>query len=123
MDYFYAGTNSPAAGLVNYYFKSKFTANTFFIAADYHHFSVQNEMAATIQKDLGDEIDLTANYNLNKFTSIELGYSMMFAATDAMKAAKGQASATTFDKIGKWGYVMLNIRPDFFFTKPVAIKQ
>ncbi|MEJ6980457.1 alginate export family protein [Pedobacter sp. P351] len=122
MDYFYAGTNSPAAGLLNYYMKSKFTANEFFITADYHHFAVANKMAATPQKDLGDEIDLVANYTLNKFTSVELGYSMMFAARDAMKAAKGQ-TATNLDKQAKWGFISLNIRPDFFFTKPVAIKQ
>jgi hypothetical protein len=123
MDYFYAGTNSPTNGLVNYYLKSKFTANTFFITADYHHFAVQNAMASTVQKDLGDEIDLVVNYNLNKFTGIELGYSMMFAARDAMKAAKNQPAAMNVDKIGKWGFISLNIRPDFFFTKPVAIKQ
>jgi hypothetical protein len=122
MDYFYVGTGSPAAGLNNYYFKSKFTANTFFITADYHHFSTANKMAATIQQDLGDEIDFIANYTLNKFTTVELGYSMMFAARDAMKAAKGQPAATNFSKTGKWGYLMISIRPDFFFTKPVAIR-
>jgi hypothetical protein len=26
-------------------------------------------------------------------------------------------------KTGQWGYLMLNIRPDFFYAKPVAIKQ
>ncbi|MGV3509062.1 MAG: alginate export family protein [Sphingobacteriaceae bacterium] len=112
MDYFYAGTNSPSAGLVNYYLKSKYTANTFFITVDYHHFSVPNAMAATTQKDLGDEIDMAVNYTLNKFTSIELGYSMMFAARDAMSAAKGQ-TLSNLDKIGKWGYLMINIKPDF----------
>lgn len=122
MDYFYAGTNSPTAGLVNYYLKSKFTAKTFLLAADYHHFSVANKMKDIAQKDLGDEIDLTLSYGLNKFTSIDLGYSMMFAATDAMKAAKGQPASAILDNQSKWGYLMLNIRPDFFFNESTRTK-
>lgn len=114
MDYFYAGTNSPATGLVNYYLKSKITAKEFFITADYHHFNLQNKVSADLGKGLGDEVDLAANYTLNKFTTVELGYSMMFANTDVMSAAKSQTTAN-LDKIGKWGYLMINIRPDFFY--------
>jgi hypothetical protein len=47
-------------------------------------------------------------------------------ATDNMTFAKGQATtdvaAATFSKTGTWLYLMINIRPDFFYAKPVAIK-
>ena len=42
-------------------------------------------------------------------------------ATDNMTFAKGQATtdatATTFNKKGTWLYLMINIRPDFFYKK------
>ncbi len=122
MDYFYAPTGSPVAGLKNYYFKTKFTASQFYVTADYHRFETANAMAAINTQKLGDEVDLAINYTLNKFTTVELGYSVM-KATDAMVIAKAQAGApSTYNKTGQFGYLMLNIRPDFLFNKPVAIK-
>jgi hypothetical protein len=47
----------------------------------------------------------------------------MLWGTDSMSIAKGQASTTNWDKNATWFYAMLNIRPDFFYTKPVAIKN
>ena len=58
---------------------------------------------------------------MNKFTNVELGYSVMMA-TDNMSIAKGQVQTVTYDKTGTWLYLMVNIRPDFFYAKPVAIK-
>ena len=112
MDFFYAPTGSPAAGLKNYYLKSKFTAKAFFITADLHHFDTYHSLDATSQKALGDELDLAVNYSLNKFTNIELGFSIM-KATNAMPIAKGQSLAHNYDKTPQFGYLMVNIRPDF----------
>lgn len=126
MDFFYAPTGSPAAGLKDAYFKAKFTANRYSLSADYHYFEVANEMAATTQKKLGNEIDLTLSYNLNKFTTVDFGYSLM-KGTEALTFAKGQATtptiASTFEKTGQFAYFSINIKPDFFFTKPVAIRN
>lgn len=126
MDYFYAGTGAPAGGLNNAYFKTKFTANTFFLGVDYHYFqlnqAMKNASGATIGNYLGSEVDLTANYNLNKFTNVELGYSIM-KASNSMSIAKGLAQTTLYNRTGNWLYLMINIRPDFFYTKPVAIRQ
>ncbi|MBC7409965.1 MAG: alginate export family protein [Arcicella sp.] len=129
MDYFYVGTNSPAGGLNNGYVKAKYTSNNLSVGVDYHSFALNK---ATIKgdgtllgTDLGNEIDFLLNYNMNKFTTLELGYSVMMA-TDNMAFAKGQATtditAKNFDKTGTWLYLMINIRPDFFYTKPMAIK-
>jgi hypothetical protein len=130
MDYFYVGTGSPAGGLNNPYLKVKYSSNLFAFGIDYHHFSLNKDMkkadGTTIGKKLGSEIDFLLNYTLNKFTAIELGYSVM-NATSNMAFAKGQATtdaaAANFRKTGNWFYAMINIRPDFFYSKPVAIKQ
>jgi hypothetical protein len=130
MDYFYVGTGSPAGGLNNIYLKTKYTANAFSAGVDYHHFNLNQPMKKAdgkqIGKKLGQEVDFLFNYNMNKFTNIELGYSLMYA-TDNMPFAKGQAStdvaASAFRKSGTWFYAMLRFTPDFFYSKPVAIKQ
>ncbi|MEA5405070.1 alginate export family protein [Arcicella sp. DC2W] len=129
MDYFYVGTNSPAGGLNNGYFKAKYTTNTVTVGVDYHSFALNKATTkgdgTLVGTDLGNEIDFTLNYNMNKFTNLELGYSVMMATAN-MPFAKGQATtdvaANNFNKTGTWFYAMINIRPDFFYAKPVAIK-
>lgn len=120
MDYFYAGTGSPAGGLDDAYFKFKYTNQNFFFAADYHYFALNQPMkqanGAQIGNYLGSEINLTANYNLSKFTNVELGYGLM-KASNSMSIAKGQAQNTVYNRTGNWFYLMLNIHPDFFATK------
>jgi hypothetical protein len=130
MDYFYVGTGSPAGGLQNPYLKFKYTGNTIAAGIDVHTFSLQKDMkkadGSLVGKNLGTEIDLLLNYNMNKFTNIELGYSLMKASKN-MPFAKAQATtdavADTYRKTGTWFYAMLRFTPDFFYTKPVAIKQ
>lgn len=130
MDYFYVGTNSPAGGLNNAYLKFKYGTPTNSVSVDFHNFALnqatQKSASVLLTKPLGNEIDILYNYQLNKFTGIELGYSVMLAS-DNLAFAKGQATteaaAANFNKTGTWFYAMINIRPDFFYSKPVAIKQ
>ncbi len=130
MDYFYVGTGSPAGGLNNPYFKIKYASNLLTLGLDYHNFSLNKTMkkadGTDVSKNLGSEVDFVLNYNLNKFSNIELGYSIMNAKS-SMTFAKGQATtdavADTYRKSGSWFYAMLKFTPDFFYTKPVAIKQ
>ena len=130
MDYFYVGTGSPAGGLHNPYLKLKYTGNTLSMGLDYHIFLLDKDMkkadGSLVKKQLGNELDFIVNYNMNKFTNIELGYSLM-SAKSSMAFAKGQATtdavADTYRKTGTWFYAMIRFTPDFFFTKPVAIKQ
>jgi hypothetical protein len=130
MDYFYVGTGSPAGGLKNPYLKFKYTGNTLSAGVDFHLFSIDKDMKKTdgtfIDKKLGNELDFLVNYNMNKFTNIELGYSIM-NAKNSMAFAKGQATtdaaAAAYKKTGNWFYAMIRFTPDFFFAKPVAIKQ
>jgi hypothetical protein len=130
MDYFYVGTGSPAGGLNNAYLKAKYTGNVIAVGADFHNFSLNKDMTkgdkTVFDKQLGTELDLTVTYTMNKFTTVDLGYSIM-NATRSMPFAKGQATtdaaANTYRMNGNWVYLMINIRPDFFYAKPVAIKQ
>jgi hypothetical protein len=130
MDYFYVGTGSAAGGLNNPYLKLKYTGNALAFGIDLHSFSLNKDMkkadASLVGKHLGTEIDFLLNYNMNKFTSIELGYSVM-KATANMPFAKGQAAtdaaADGYRKTGTWFYAMLKFTPDFFYAKPVAIRQ
>ena len=129
MDYFYVGTNSPAGGLNNGYLKLKYGTPTTNIGVDLHDFRLNKATlkseAVILDKHLGNEIDILFNHTVNKFTTIELGYSIM-KASESMAIAKGQATtdiaAANFNRTGTWFYLMVNIRPDFLFTKPVAIK-
>ena len=130
MDYFYAGTGSAAGGLNNAYFKIKYISNLLTLGADFHNFRLNQDMkkadGTVIDKKLGNEIDLQLSYAMNKFTNIELGYSVMYA-TASMPFAKAQATtdavADTYNKTGNWFYAMLKFTPDFLYTKPVAIRQ
>jgi hypothetical protein len=130
MDFFYAGSGSPAGGLNNPYLKLKYATNILSVGLDVHAFYLNKDMkkadGSVINKNLGTEGDLQLSYTMNKFTNIEFGYSLM-KATDSMPFAKGQATtdavAATFNKTANWAYLMLKFTPDFFYTKPVAIKQ
>lgn len=130
MDYFYVGTGSPSGGLKNPYFKVKYTGNTLSAGVDFHLFSIDKDMnkadGTFIGKQLGNELDFLLNYNMNKFTNIELGYSMMNAKS-SMAFAKGQATtdaaADAYRKTGNWFYAMIRFTPDFFYAKPGSVKQ
>lgn len=124
MDFFYVGTGSPAGGLRNAYLKLKYTSRILSIGADLHTFSLDKKMllsdATVIGKKLGTELDLVLNYNLNKLTNVELGYSMM-KATKNMPLAKGQATtqvaAQSYDLTPAWFYTMIRFTPDFLSSK------
>ncbi len=130
MDYFYVGTGSPAGGLNNPYLKFKYTARSLVVGVDYHHFSLNKDMekadGTAIGKQLGNEIDVVLNYTMNRFTSIELGGSMMFATVN-MPFAKAQAVtdavADTYKKTGSWLYAMLRFTPDLLYAKAQVAKQ
>ncbi|MEO6315537.1 MAG: alginate export family protein [Chitinophagaceae bacterium] len=129
MDYFYAGTGSPAGGLDNAYLKFKHTSNRLTIGLDLHHFSLNKEMVkadgSRVEKNLGNEVDLLLSYKMNRFTDVDLGYSMMYASGN-MPFAKGQAvtdtAAESYRKTGNWFYAMLKFTPDFMYAKTTKVK-
>lgn len=121
MDYYYVGTGSPIGGLINSQLRAKYTANRYFVTVDYHNFKSDNPVSKDqVTKDLGHEIDVVFNYNVNKFVNMELGYSKYFGATAATAISKGLNAKTT-RREADWAYAMITIRPDFLFVPPVAI--
>lgn len=131
MDYFYVGTGAPIGGLQNIYGRVRYDGKGFFATVDLHHFTTANKsikykkQGATEFEDLGgflgNEIDIVLNYQASRFTNVEFGYSA-FLSTDALAAAKGYKLGSV-DKFNQWAYLQLNIRPEFLYQKPVAIKN
>lgn len=148
MDYFYVGTGSPRAGLQDFYLRGRYDANNFFVTLDVHNFmtagkDVMWRKAATqtvtdpntgaistvpvefekLSSTYGQEVDLVLNYQISRFVNLEAGYSIFFA-TETLAAAKGlPAGKSGYDAINQWGYLQLNLRPEFLYQKPVAIKN
>lgn len=122
MDYYYVGTGSPVGGLQDAYFKVKYQAARFSAGLDAHNFMLAQNVTnagdpgkATIDKNLGYEFDFTVNYSLNKFTALELGYSYMKANNSTEYIKKGTMDVTRHN--ANWAYLMINIKPDFFFKQ------
>jgi hypothetical protein len=118
MDYFYAGTGSPAGGLNNPFVKIKYaSANKRFSSGlDYHYFSLAKDQkditGNAVNKYLGSEFDWVNTYVLNKVTSVELGVSYL-AASKSMEYAKNITPGTS--KLNaSWLYMQINIKPEFF---------
>jgi len=118
MDYFYAASGAPAAGLNNPFLKSRYTSGNGRFTAElaYHYFGLADDQpdikGSPLPKYLGSEIDATLGYGLNKVTAIELGVSWM-GATHSMEYAKGISPGTARLQ-SAWAYLQVNIRPDFF---------
>jgi hypothetical protein len=117
MDYFYSVSGSPAGGLNNPYVKIKFTSDNerFSMELDNHYFFLANKQkdldSKSISKYLGTEFDLTTGYKLNKFTTVDLGFSYL-AATSSMEFAKNlKPDAYRLNSL--WAYLQLNIKPEF----------
>jgi hypothetical protein len=117
MDYFYAVSGSPTAGLSNPFLKAKYTTSNrkFYVELDNHYFFLANNQkdinGLAVSKYLGTEFDLTTDYKLTKVTAIAIGLSYM-AATSSMEYAKNITPGTArLDPV--WAYLQINIRPDF----------
>jgi hypothetical protein len=117
MDYFFAGSGSPAGGLNNPFLKWKYSASggRFIIGLDYHYFAMaagqKDVKGNALDKYLGSELDLLTGYSLNKITSLELGFCHL-AASRSMEYAKGLTPGTARLN-ANWAYLQINIRPDF----------
>ncbi|MCC6185633.1 MAG: hypothetical protein IT256_00620, partial [Chitinophagaceae bacterium] len=117
MDYF---LNIPGdtkqRGLMDIYAKVGFypskKINTY-VTVHYFSFANENKLGAKkIGQSAGTETDFILNYKISPITSLQAGYSMMFA-TQNMELVKG-GNANQFNS---WAYLMLKITPTFFHHK------
>ena len=88
------------------------------IGGTYHLFnseySGKNSKGIAFGKDLGSEFDLTVNYKLNAWTSIQGGWSTYFTNNNTL-VAKSIITSKTVPAIRtpEWAYVMFTVRPTF----------
>ena len=135
MDYFYAGDGHGPAGLKDVYLKSRFTQGSFTTALDVHQFFSGNKVAYTtseapvvttaFESDLGMEVDLVSTYTYSKYVAFEAGYAHFFGTRTLDRIKTNGFPAATSAYVPKqldanWLYLMINIKPDFLYTKPVA---
>jgi hypothetical protein len=117
MDFFYAGTGSPAAGLHNGYLKFLYkAAKKYETAAELHYFALGNEQrngaGEKLAPYLGTELDWIQRYQLNAISQLELGTALLLAS-NSMAPAKAQAPGN-YQRTAWWVYLQLNIRPFLF---------
>lgn len=119
MDYYYAGSSHGNAGLNDFYIKTKYKREKWWLALDVHQFMantavldadmlVSMGMYEAMDPNLGTEIDLTYAYTFSSAFTLQAGYSHMLATktTEAIKGGK-------FDKTQNWAYLMLTFKPNF----------
>jgi hypothetical protein len=117
MDYFYAASGSPTGGLTDPYLKVKYTSANSRLTTELagHYFLLENSQkdlaGVSVSKHLGTELDLTAGYKLNPFTTVDVGLSYM-AATSSMEYAKNITPSTANLK-PVWAFLQINIKPEF----------
>jgi hypothetical protein len=88
------------------------------LSGTYHlfgsEFSGKNKEKIAFGKDLGSELDLTVNYKLNAWTSVQGGWCTYFANNNTFVAKEIITSTKTPDtRTPQWAYIMLTIKPTF----------
>jgi len=88
------------------------------VSGTYHlfnsEFSGKNKKGISFGKDLGSEFDLTINYNLNAWSTVQGGWSTYFINSNVLIAKDMMNSATApVFRTPQWAYVMFTIRPTF----------
>ncbi|RAJ04292.1 alginate export protein [Chitinophaga skermanii] len=112
MDYFYAASGFGQKGLQDYYLKMKYKpAAKCLLLLDIHQFYSASEVV-NHHKQFGTEADLTAQFNINSFVNVDIGYSHFWSTNTLTSATvKNLVNASSNSN---WAYVSLNITPSFF---------
>lgn len=118
MDYFYAGNLHKSAGLSDTYLKLSYksTEKRYSILMVIHQFATGNTILAGTKKyakNLGQEMDLSFTYNINKFLGIMGGYSF-YITSPTIKYLKNTPTARVYQQ---WAWMALNINPTFYKSK------
>lgn len=118
MDYFYAASAFGNRGLQDYYIKLKYLSRKdLTLNAEVHQFYSASDVppsgSISYSRNFGTELDLIASYSLTKIIGIEGGYSY-YRSTDAL-ASPGVKNVTGAQRDNHWAYIMINIKPEFFF--------
>jgi hypothetical protein len=107
--------NLPQQGLVDVF--AGVTAKLlpkFDLNLTYHNFATQKAIDAAGTKDLGSEIDITANYTVNDQFAIQGGWSA-YLTSDGADILKRKVNIDT--RFPQWAYIQLTFKPVFFNKK------
>jgi hypothetical protein len=124
MDFFYITTfvNGFTPGLQNAYIGGTYSpVKGLSLSTTYHYFATGTQLNGynketkrneLLDKSLGHEIELEADYEITKDVMVAAGFSYM-TGTDLMKRLK----RTSADGNLRWAWITLNITPTIFSTK------
>lgn len=113
MDFFYMSTyvNGFTPGLQNAFLGATCSpVKDLKLNASVHYLAMATKLP-DVNKTLGQELEFTANYTVNKWFSLEAGYSYMHG-TETMEFLKRVSDGERLH----WGYLMLTVNPDIFTT-------
>ena len=113
MDFFYMSTyvNGFTPGLQNAFLGGTYSPiKDLKLNASVHYLAMATKLPE-VNKTLGQELEFTANYTVNKWFSLEAGYSYMHG-TETMEFLKRVSDGERLH----WGYLMLVVNPDLFST-------
>ncbi|HPQ08764.1 MAG TPA: alginate export family protein [Bacteroidia bacterium] len=127
MDYFYVGNHLKNVGLVDAYLKLNFGKGNWNVFVNVHNFQAAADIKdvkkstpsqfVAMDKQLGQEVDVTFLYKISEGVSIQAGYSQMFG-TESMVALKGGNTSA----VSNWAYIMFHFRPGVMFPR-TGLKQ
>lgn len=117
MDYFYASSGHQKAGISDNYIKLSYKGEKGFgMNLDLHQFFAPTTIVSptrSYDSNLGQEIDLTLSYKINKFASVKGGYSC-YLTTPTILFLK---TPTVGPGYQQWAWVGLYVEPTLFKTK------
>lgn len=102
----------PTQGLVDLYLgaTAKFSPR-FDIGLTFHKFSTAKDINADGRTNIGSEIDIVANYIVNKQFQLQGGWSTYFT-TKGTEILKKKVGVDT--RFPQWAYVQVTFKPSFF---------
>ncbi len=113
MDFFYMSTyvNGFTPGLQNAYLGGKYRpVKELTLDASVHYLAMATTLP-DVDKTLGQEIELSANYAVTKYFTVEAGYSYLHG-TETMQYLKRVSDGQRLH----WAYLMLVVNPNIFST-------
>lgn len=117
MDYFYVGNAHGNVGLSDTYLKLNYKNDKgLSLGAVFHQFFTPNNISLdseSYSKDLGQELDFTFGYTLNRFASLAGGYSF-YLNTSTVDYLKNVGDAGRYQQ---WAWLSVNITPRIFTAK------
>lgn len=113
MDFFYLGTyvNGFTPGLQNAFLGGTYRpVKELTLNASVHYLAMATSLK-DVKKTLGQELELSANYAVNKWFALEAGYSYLHG-TETMQYLKHVSDGQRLH----WAYLMMVVKPDLFST-------